>query len=102
IIYVPPPDKKARLEILKVHTRKMPLAPDVNLQEIAELTEGYTGADLAALCREAAMTALREYGKPGEVKMEHFKKAMEKVKPSVSREDYQRYQKIREELIRIL
>ncbi|RLE58543.1 MAG: AAA family ATPase, partial [Thermoprotei archaeon] len=46
VIYVPPPDEKARLEILKVHTRKMPLAPDVNLEEIAKKTQGYTGADL--------------------------------------------------------
>ena len=102
LIYVPPPDKKARLEILKVHTRKMPLAEDVNLEEIAELTEGYTGADLAALCREAAMIALREAGKPTKVRKTHFLKALEVVKPSVSKEDLKRYEQIAEEFRRML
>jgi len=60
LIYVPPPDKQARLEILKVHTRNVPLAEDVILEELAERTEGYTGADLAALVREATLRALRE------------------------------------------
>jgi len=60
LIYVPLPNREARLKILKVHTRKVPLAEDVNLEEIAEKTEGYTGADLAAICREAAMMVLRE------------------------------------------
>jgi len=101
IIYVPPPDKQARLEIFKVHTRNMPLAEDVNLEELAELTEGYTGADIAALCREAALTALREKGKPTKVTMRHFMKALEKVQPSISREDVSRYEKIREEFKQI-
>ncbi|HDI75013.1 MAG TPA: AAA family ATPase [Thermoprotei archaeon] len=102
VIYVPPPDEKARLEILKVHTRKMPLAPDVNLEEIAKKTQGYTGADLAALCREAAMIALRESGKPTRVSQKHFLKALEVVKPSITREDIERYEKIAEEFRRML
>ncbi|MEM4062198.1 MAG: CDC48 family AAA ATPase, partial [Desulfurococcaceae archaeon] len=81
IIYVPPPDRAARLEILKVHTRRMPLAEDVDLEKIADATEGYTGADLAALCKEAAIIALREAGKPTKVTMKHFLKSMEAVKP---------------------
>ena len=60
LIYVPPPDKQARLEILKVHTKSVPLSPDVNLEALAEKTEGYTGADLEALVREATMISLRE------------------------------------------
>ncbi|PVU74455.1 AAA family ATPase, partial [Acidianus hospitalis] len=60
LVYVPPPDKIARLEILKVHTRNVPLAEDVNLETIAEKTEGYTGADLEAVVREATMLMLRE------------------------------------------
>jgi len=60
-IEVPMPDKQGRLEILQIHTRHMPLAEDVNLEELAEMTKGYTGADLAALAREAAMHALRRY-----------------------------------------
>jgi transitional endoplasmic reticulum ATPase len=53
------PDKDERLEILHIHTRGMPLAEDVKLEEFAAITHGYAGADLAALCREAAMRALR-------------------------------------------
>ena len=98
LIYVPPPDLEARYEILKVHTRRMPLAEDVDLKKIAERTELYSGADLAALCREAAMTALREAGKPTKVHMRHFEKAMKVVKPSLKPEDLERYEKIREEL----
>lgn len=58
-IRVPPPDRHGRAEILAVHTRAMPLAPDVSLPALAAATHGYVGADLAALCREAAIAALR-------------------------------------------
>jgi transitional endoplasmic reticulum ATPase len=65
VILVPVPDEKARLDIFKIHTRSMNLAEDVNLEELAKKTEGYTGADIEALCREAAMLAVREsIGKP--------------------------------------
>ncbi|MEM0344496.1 MAG: AAA family ATPase, partial [Thermofilaceae archaeon] len=101
-IYVPPPDRAARLEILKVHTRRMPLAEDVDLEKIADATEGYTGADLAALCKEAAIIALREAGKPTKVTMKHFLKSMEAVKPSITKEDIERYKRIAEEFKRIL
>ncbi|MBI5458347.1 CDC48 family AAA ATPase [Methanobacterium sp.] len=53
------PDREGRMEILEIHTRAMPLADDVNIDELAETTHGFVGADLAALCREAAMNALR-------------------------------------------
>ena len=59
VLYVEAPDEKGRLEIIKILTRKMPLANDVKLQEIAVATQNYTGADLAALCREAAIEAMR-------------------------------------------
>ena len=55
------PDKQGRYEILQIHTRGMPLAKDVDLKKLAEITHGYTGADLAALGRETAMKALRRY-----------------------------------------
>ncbi|MEM0121037.1 MAG: AAA family ATPase, partial [Thermoprotei archaeon] len=58
-IEIPAPDAPARLEILKVHTRRLPLASDVSLEEIAELTNGFVGADLAALVREATLQALK-------------------------------------------
>ena len=55
------PNTQARLQILKIHTRAMPLAPDVNLQEIAEHSHGFVGADLEALCQEVGMIALRGF-----------------------------------------
>ncbi len=90
LILVPAPDKKARLEILKVHTRKVPLAKDVNLEKLAEITEGFSGADIEGLVREAVMTALRENKEAKEVKMKHFKKALSKIKPSIT-DDIMKY-----------
>jgi len=58
-IMIPVPDKKARKEILQIHTRNMPLSDDVDLDRLSEITHGFTGADLAALCREAAMHSYR-------------------------------------------
>jgi len=84
LVLVPPPDKKARLEILKIHTKNMPLANDVDLDLIASETEGYSGSDLASLCREAAMLVLRKDIKGKEVKMQQFREAMEIVRPSIS------------------
>jgi len=97
LIYVAPPDLETRKEILKVHTRNKPLADDVDLNKLAELTEGYTGADLEALCNTAAMIAIQEliskYPDPEETKkhvkelkieMKHFEKAMRKVGPSLA------------------
>jgi transitional endoplasmic reticulum ATPase len=86
LIYVPPPDEKARLEILKVHTRKMPLAEDVDLLEIAKKTEGYTGADIEVLVREAGLLALRENINIDKVYARHFEEALKKVKPSLTQD----------------
>jgi transitional endoplasmic reticulum ATPase len=95
------PDKKGRLEILQIHTRGMPLAKDVNLEKLAEITHGFVGADLEALCREAAMSALRkifpqidfqldeipyELILELEVGMENFFEALKEVEPSAIRE----------------
>ncbi len=99
LIYVPPPDEKARLEILKVHTRRVPLADDVDLAEIAKETEYYTGADLAALVREAAMNVLRRNNmKPGKVTMEDFRRALEVVKPSLDKDTILFYEIFSKEL----
>ncbi|WFO75881.1 CDC48 family AAA ATPase [Desulfurococcaceae archaeon MEX13E-LK6-19] len=84
LIYVPPPDYRARLEILRIHTRNMPLAPDVDLEEIASRTEGYSGADLEALVREAALQALREDVNTTMVHMRHFETAMMYIRPSIT------------------
>jgi transitional endoplasmic reticulum ATPase len=94
-ILVPAPNEEERLHILKIHTKKMPLK-DVNLKELAKKTEGYSGADLEALCREAAMNALRENIKAKEVKMKHFEEAMKKITPSLTKEMIEYYQKFAE------
>jgi len=84
LIYVPPPDEKSRLEIFKIHTADMPLGKDFSLAEFAEMTKGYSGADIEALCREAAMSALRRSMKEKHVSVKDFKMAMKKVGPSIS------------------
>jgi transitional endoplasmic reticulum ATPase len=84
IIYVPPPDFRARLEILLIHTKATPLAKDVDLEELARRTEGYSGADLELLVREATFLALREDINAKEVSMRHFEEALRKVRPSVT------------------
>ncbi len=97
------PDKRGRLEILEIHTRGMPLATDVKLEELANITHGFVGADLEALCREAAMICLRKIlpqiefetdSIPYEtllqlqVSMEDFMNAFKEIEPSAIRELY--------------
>jgi transitional endoplasmic reticulum ATPase len=83
LIYVPEPDEKARLEIFKLYTKDMPLAKDIDLSHLANATKSYSGADIDALCREAAMHALRRDVNSKEVPSADFQKAMDKVQPSV-------------------
>ncbi len=98
LIYVPPPDKEARKEIFKIHTRKVPLADDVDLDKLAEMTEGYTGADIEAVVREAVMIKLREKLEVGPVHMKHFEQALKKIQPSLTQEDIRRYERLAREL----
>jgi transitional endoplasmic reticulum ATPase len=100
IVYVGVPEKEGRLQILKIHTKGMPLEKDVSLEEFSEKTEGYTGADVEALCREAAMLALREDPDAKVVKKKHFEKAMEKVLPSVSKSEVETYKRIEQKYLR--
>ncbi len=90
-VYIPLPDKAARREIFRVHTRKMPIAKDVDFGLLAEKTEGYTGADIEAICREAALVALREEMRKKDVTMKHFEAAMKSITPSVSDADLRQY-----------
>jgi len=95
IIYVPLPDKEARNEIFKIHLAKTPLAIDVVLQDLAERTEMFSGAEISALCREAALAALQEDIESCKVLRRHFDSAFMAVKPRTSREFielYKRYQ----------
>jgi len=92
------PDKKSRSDIFKIHTAKIPLSPDVNINKLVELTENFSGADVESVCREAAMLALRESIKSKEVRMDHFLGALKKTGPSLTVEDAKRYKEIEEEL----
>mgnify|MGYP001567028075 FL=1 len=83
ILYVQPPDEKGRLEIIKILSRQMPLSGDVDLKEIAVSTKSYSGADLVAICREAAVHAMQnDSTKIGSV---DFAAALKLVKPSITK-----------------
>jgi len=90
-ILIIPPDEKTRLNILKIHTKNMPLAKDMDLNDLANKTTNYSGADIEAVCREAAMLALRKDLKAKQVKAEHFEKALESIKPSLSKTETDKY-----------
>jgi len=94
LLLVGPPDKLGRYEILKIHAKRIPNSEDVNLEELAELTEGYVGSDLDSLCCEAAMLAMRE--NLDRVEMNHYREALKKVRPSVEESMVSYYERISE------
>jgi len=94
LVYVPVPDREARLRILKIHTAKMPLAADVDLERLASGTEGYTGADLENLVRRAGVEALRENLDVREVPMRFFEAALKETRPSVTPEIEREYREL--------
>jgi len=98
ILLVPPPDEAEREEILKIFTKKMPLANDVTIKKINERLKGFSGADIETLCREAAMIALRENMRARKVTLEHFKEAREITNPSISAEMIKWYTQFGEKL----
>jgi transitional endoplasmic reticulum ATPase len=83
LIYVPEPETDSRMAIFKIYTKKMPLGKDVNLNQLVALTKKYSGADIEAVCREAGLNALRRDKKAKAVMAEDFKKAVEKIGPSI-------------------
>ena len=98
LVFIPAPDKEARLEIFGIHTKNMPLDKDVNIKHLAGITENYSGADIEALCREAAMLSIRENEKATKIKKVHFDKAMEDVRASITPNILKFYSKISETL----
>ena len=109
LLYVPPPDRESRIEIIKIHTKKKPLAEDVKIEELADHTDGYTGADIASLSSAAVMLALREYVSkyqdPKEankhaqelrIHLRHFEEAMKKIRP-LSTQELNMYKRISEQ-----
>jgi transitional endoplasmic reticulum ATPase len=96
LILVGAPDENERLAIFKVHTLNMPLSKDVDLKDLSERTEGYTGADIEGICREAGIIALRKDMKAKKVRLEHFEQAMGEARPSVNKETIEAYERIME------
>ncbi|WP_049935977.1 CDC48 family AAA ATPase [Haloplanus natans] len=97
LVFIGEPEQEGREQILKIHTRDSPLAPDVSLREIAEITDGYVGSDLESIAREAAMVALREDDDAEEVEMRHFRQAMENVRPTITDDIMDYYEQIEEQ-----
>ena len=105
-VHVPVPDEEARRAIFAVHTREKPLADDVDLNQLSRRTDGYVGADIEAVCREASMAATREFINSVDaddmtdsvsnvrVTMDHFEHALEEVGPSVTDQTKERYEEI--------
>ncbi len=101
LIYVPAPEEQSRLRILEIYTKNMPLSDDVDLEGLAQATKGYSGADLEALCREAAMMSLRKNPEAEKVAYEDFKDAMEEIQPSLTSEMESWYQSVMRKIRRI-
>jgi transitional endoplasmic reticulum ATPase len=99
-LYVPPPDEKSRLEIIKILTKKMPLTNDVKLQEIAIATQNFTGADLTDLCREAAVLAMRNNS--SKISSQDFANCLKHIKPSITKEIDQWYKNMKESISNVV
>ena len=98
LVYVGPPDRDGRLKILGIHTNEMPLAEDVDLEEIADETDRYTGADLEDLVRRAGLSTLRENPDTEHVPMSAFEAALKESRATVTEEIEKEYEEIGEQL----
>jgi len=96
VLFVQPPDEKSRLDIIKILTDGMPLANNINLNEIAVSTQNYTGADLASLCREAAVNAMRRDSL--KITSNDFALGLKRVRPSITKEIDKWYSDIKSEV----
>src|SRR6188472_493251 len=106
LLYVPSPDRNSRIQIIKIHTKKKPLGEDFNIEDLADKTDGYTGADIASLSSAAVMLALREHitkypdskeaekqAKDLKINMKHFDDAMKKIRP-LSKQEVDMYKNV--------
>jgi len=99
LLYVTAPDFEARLKIFKVHTKDMPLDEEVSLKRFAQITEGYSGADLENVCREAGMEAIREKMEDLKtIKIKHFEVALSKIKSTLPEEVIKIYEKMAKQI----
>lgn len=97
LLLTPPPDEASREAILRIHTKDMPLE-NVDLKALAAKTEGYVGADIESLCREAGLLALRKNMEAETVTAKDFERGLETVKPSVDEKSVASYERLEEEL----
>ena len=97
LVMIGEPSTEGREEIMRIHTDGSPLAPDVSLRELAEVTDGYVGSDLESIAREAAIQALREDTEAEEVGMRHFRGAMEQVRPTITEDILDYYERMEDE-----
>ena len=93
-IFIQPPDERGRFDIIKILTDSMPLSSDVNLKEIAVATQNYSGADLAALCREAAVNAMQNNN--AKISSADFAAGLKQIRPSITNEVEAWYEKIKD------
>jgi transitional endoplasmic reticulum ATPase len=92
-LYVPAPDYEGRIKILKVHTKNMPIDDDISIKKLALITDGFSGADLENLCREAGMQAIREQKEDfKKVKNKHFEFALTKVTSTLGKDQIEKYE----------
>ncbi len=99
IIYVPPPDLPERMEILGIHLKGKPTAKNIDLRSVAKHTDGYSGADLANLCRECATHTMRraiETRKASAITMRDFRDMIRILKPSLSKEMKEEYEELQQ------
>jgi len=100
VLFVQPPDEKSRLEIIKILVDGMPLTSDINLNEIAVSTQNYTGADLASLCREAAVNAMQRDS--SKISSNDFAIGLKRVRPSITKEIDKWYSDIKAEVSNVI
>ena len=100
VLYIEAPDEKSRLEIIKILTKQMPLASDVDLNEIAVATQNYTGSDIESLCREAAVNAMQN--NRVKISSNDFASGLKRVKPSITKDVEQWYSSIKDEVSKII
>jgi transitional endoplasmic reticulum ATPase len=97
LVMIGEPDQEGREQILKIHTADVPLSPDVSLRELSEITDGYVGSDLESIAREAAIEALREDDEAELVEMRHFRQAVDTVRPTITDDILDYYERMEEE-----
>ncbi len=95
LVFVGPPGRTGRIGIFRIHLKNIPVSDDVNIEELADLTDNYVGSDIESLCREAAMLALREDFDTDRVEMRHLRDSLKKVRPALVEGMVEYYEKLK-------